>query len=213
MERVIVTAEDLPDEAMMDLVRNCGAVSVKVSLVPDHINALGPSVAIDDIEGLTILGLNPLRALELLAVSQAAARRRRRDGWAAAGRAAGGGARDRDQARLAGTGAVPPARIGRDGQRVQMLKFRSMFVGAERGREELRDLNEQRPDWLFKLDRRPADHAGRPAPAQTRLDELPQLWNVLVGEMSLVGPRPLVAGRARADRRLVARRRLDVSPA
>ncbi len=60
VERVIVTAEDLPDEAMIDLVRNCGAVSVKVSLLPDHIDAIGPSVEVDDIEGLTVLGLNPL---------------------------------------------------------------------------------------------------------------------------------------------------------
>ena len=60
VERVIVNAQDLSDEAMMALIHDCGAASVKVSIVPDHINALGPSVAIDEIEGMTILGLNPL---------------------------------------------------------------------------------------------------------------------------------------------------------
>ena len=116
VERVIVTAQDLSDEAMMDLVRDCGAASVKVSVVPDHINALGPSVAIDDIEGLTILGLNPL----VLSSSSRFLKRLLDVAGATAGILVAAPVLAligrRDQARLARPGPLPPApdRQGRD---------------------------------------------------------------------------------------------------
>ena len=109
VERVIVKAQDLSDEAMMTLIHDCGAASVKVSIVPDHINALGPSVAIDEIEGLTILGLNPLvlssssrflkRSLDIVGATLGIVGRRPDPG----------AARDRDQARLTRARAVSPA--------------------------------------------------------------------------------------------------------
>ena len=70
-------------------------------------------------------------------------------------------------------------RVGRDGQPFTMLKFRTMIDGAER---------ETGPVWAEHRDRR-VTPVGRLL-RRLRLDEAPQLWNVLLGQMSLVGPRP-----------------------
>ena len=69
-------------------------------------------------------------------------------------------------------------RVGLDGKPFEMLKFRSMRVGAE----------EQGPQFARAEDPRTTRIGG--LLRRTSLDELPQLWNVLVGDMSLVGPRP-----------------------
>ena len=82
-------------------------------------------------------------------------------------------------------------RIGRQGEVFKMLKFRSMVVGADSVKEALRGRNEAE-GGLFKIDEDPrVTRVGR-LMRRISLDELPQLLNVLRGEMSLVGPRPLV---------------------
>ncbi|MFB4316848.1 sugar transferase [Actinomadura sp. 21ATH] len=80
-------------------------------------------------------------------------------------------------------------RVGRGGHRFRMLKFRTMVVGADRRRDEVAAPN-ARNGVLFKLrdDPRVTRLGGRLR--RFSLDELPQLVNVLRGEMSLVGPRP-----------------------
>ena len=81
-------------------------------------------------------------------------------------------------------------RVGKDGKRFEMLKFRSMVVDADARKEALRHLNET--SGLFKIENDPRiTRVGRWL-RRTSLDELPQLFNVWRGEMSLVGPRPLV---------------------
>lgn len=80
-------------------------------------------------------------------------------------------------------------RCGRDGKLFKMFKFRSMYVDAEaRLSEILKDNEMDGPAFKMKDDPR-ITRAGRVI-RKTSLDELPQLWNVLKGDMSIVGPRP-----------------------
>jgi lipopolysaccharide/colanic/teichoic acid biosynthesis glycosyltransferase len=84
-------------------------------------------------------------------------------------------------------------RIGRHGDEFEMLKFRSMVANADAIKDKLRHRNEVEGGGLFKIADDPRiTRAGRFL-RRTSLDELPQLFNVLAGSMSLVGPRPLVA--------------------
>jgi exopolysaccharide biosynthesis polyprenyl glycosylphosphotransferase len=80
-------------------------------------------------------------------------------------------------------------RIGRDGRPFEMLKLRSMVVGAELHLESLRPLNESN-GLLFKMKDDPRITPVGRVLRRYSVDELPQLLNVLRGEMSLVGPRP-----------------------
>jgi lipopolysaccharide/colanic/teichoic acid biosynthesis glycosyltransferase len=81
-------------------------------------------------------------------------------------------------------------RVGRNGERFQIYKFRSMVADAEAHKDELLHLNET--DGVFKMSEDPrVTRVGRMLRTSS-LDELPQLINVVRGEMSLVGPRPLV---------------------
>jgi lipopolysaccharide/colanic/teichoic acid biosynthesis glycosyltransferase len=82
-------------------------------------------------------------------------------------------------------------RVGRDGRTFRIFKFRSMVVNADAQKESLRALNEG-GDGLFKVTCDPRVTRVGHFLRRTSLDELPQLFNVLRGEMSLVGPRPLV---------------------
>ncbi len=90
-------------------------------------------------------------------------------------------------------------RIGRGGVLFRCLKFRTMAIDAE---VQLRDLLARNPAARREWDR---DHKLKDDPRITRvgrflrassLDELPQLWNILVGQMSVVGPRPIVKAEA-----------------
>ncbi|HMT06086.1 MAG TPA: sugar transferase [Solirubrobacterales bacterium] len=85
-------------------------------------------------------------------------------------------------------------RCGLNGQEFELYKFRTMVDGAHEMREDLRRETEStgNDDVLFKLDDDPRiTKAGRTI-RRLSIDELPQLWNVLKGDMSMVGPRPLV---------------------
>jgi len=80
-------------------------------------------------------------------------------------------------------------RVGKDGKEFYMYKFRSMVTNAEELLESMLHLNET-TGAMFKMKNDPrVTKVGRFI-RKTSIDELPQLWNVLKGEMSLVGPRP-----------------------
>jgi exopolysaccharide biosynthesis polyprenyl glycosylphosphotransferase len=81
-------------------------------------------------------------------------------------------------------------RYGYMKRRFRMLKFRTMVVDAERRQEELEDRNEA-VGPIFKIKDDPRVTGVGRFLRRSSLDELPQLWNVLTGEMSLVGPRPM----------------------
>ncbi len=101
-------------------------------------------------------------------------------------------------------------RVGSKGRIFTCYKFRTMVSNAEQIRPELAHLN-QRDGLLFKIPNDPRiTRVGRFL-RKYSLDELPQLWNVLKGEMSLVGPRPPLASEVQ-QYRLEHLRRLDISP-
>lgn len=80
-------------------------------------------------------------------------------------------------------------RVGKDEKQFKMFKFRSMCIDAEEKLEELLDHNEV-DGAMFKIKDDPRVTKIGKFIRKTSIDELPQLWNVLKGEMSLVGPRP-----------------------
>lgn len=195
IERVIVSHAGLNCDDQVAFLRRCRALGVKVSVLPHLFDALGTSVEVDDVEGMTVLGLNPpvlsrssrivKRAVDicgsvLLAIPVAPV-------MVAAAAAI----------KLTSKGPVlfKQRRIGRRGEPFELLKFRTMYAEAEEQLDELRALSRD-PHWLH------LDHDPRVTPVgrflrRTSLDELPQLWNVLKGEMSLVGPRPLIESEDR----------------
>jgi exopolysaccharide biosynthesis polyprenyl glycosylphosphotransferase len=101
-------------------------------------------------------------------------------------------------------------RIGRKGRTFRCYKFRTMMANAEAMKVHLQHLNE-RDEVLFKITNDPRiTRVGRVL-RKYSLDELPQFWNVLKGDMSMVGPRPPLADEVKKYE-LQHLRRLDVLP-
>ncbi len=82
-------------------------------------------------------------------------------------------------------------RVGLHGRRFKALKFRTMYINADQLQKELEARNEMQDGVLFKMKDDPRITKVGKFLRRSSLDELPQLFNVLLGEMSLVGPRPL----------------------
>ncbi len=115
--------------------------------------------------------------------------------------------------RIESPGAVffRQTRVGKWGALFSMWKFRSMYVDAEERKKELERRNEMAGGVTFKMKDDPRVTKVGKYIRKGSLDELPQLWNVLKGEMSLVGPRPPVPKEV-ALYSLADRRRLEVKP-
>ena len=88
-----------------------------------------------------------------------------------------------------GTVLYQAQRVGLKGRRFRCYKFRTMDAGADKLKEHLRAMNERQGPFFKMLDDPRITRVGRVL-RRYSLDELPQLWNVVRGEMSLVGPRP-----------------------
>lgn len=102
-------------------------------------------------------------------------------------------------------------RIGLGGQPFRCWKLRSMYIDAEQRKEELLEQNEMDGGTTFKMKRDPrVTRVGRFI-RKASIDELPQLWNVFNGDMSLVGPRPPVPKEV-AQYTARERQRLFVKP-
>jgi exopolysaccharide biosynthesis polyprenyl glycosylphosphotransferase len=209
IDRLVLSHSDLSDTEALEIVRRCKELAIKVSVLPEMFDALGPSVEVDDVEGVTLLGINPpvlsrssrgmkrcldvFGSLALLLVAAPLL-------LAAA-----------IAIKLDSRGPVffRQSRVGKSGKRFQVVKFRTMLPDAEQRRNQL--LAQSRdPNWLH-LDHDPRITRFGHYLRLASLDELPQLWNVLKGEMSLVGPRPLIESE---DRQVAgwARSRLDLTP-
>ena len=102
-------------------------------------------------------------------------------------------------------------RVGRYGRHFRFYKFRSMYVDAEERKKELLAKNESKDGVIFKMKDDPRITRVGKFLRRTSLDELPQLWNVFIGDMSLVGPRPPVPKEVQ-EYTLDDRKRLDVIP-
>ena len=190
VHRVFLIPTSADGETVLEAVRRTSALGVKVSVVPRLFEVVGSAVAFDTVGGVTVLGI-------------------RRPGLSRAGRAA---KRTTDigasalcllaVAPLATIAAIAirldspgpvlfrQRRIGRDGEVFEILKFRSMVDDAEARRAELEALNDSVGNFKLAADPR-ITRVGRLL-RRSSFDEVPQLLNVLRGDMSLVGPRPLV---------------------
>jgi exopolysaccharide biosynthesis polyprenyl glycosylphosphotransferase len=188
IDRVVLAPVSTDATDTLELVRVSKLAGVRVSVLPRLFEAIGSAVEFEDVDGVTLLGL---RRFGLTRSSRAIKR-----------------AFDLFGAGLA-TLAVAPLlalialiirldspgptffrqiRVGRDGRHFCIYKFRTMVDGAEALKEALRDGSA----GLFKLTDDPRTTRVGRILRQSSLDELPQLFNVLRGDMSLVGPRPLV---------------------
>jgi exopolysaccharide biosynthesis polyprenyl glycosylphosphotransferase len=209
VHRVIVAGDASSHQRVLDAIQAAKGLGVRVSLLPRIFDVVGSSVAFDYLGGLTLLGIRRFglssasrrvkRALDVFGSSLAIVVLAPLMGVIAL------------SIKLTSPGPVlfRQTRVGRDGATFEMLKYRSMHDGADARKDELRSRNEA--DGLFKIADDPRmTRVGRFL-RRSSLDELPQLFNVLRGEMSLVGPRPLVLEE---DRRIEGwyRRRLHLTP-
>lgn len=205
----VILSDGAADAELEPMLRDCRKLELKVSVLPKLSDVLGPAVEIDDVEGVAVLGINPpwlprsSRALKrtmdvvmaatllilflpvmlVLAIA----------------------------IKLDSRGPVlfEQERVGKGGRRFKVLKFRTMVRDAERKRAALVAQSSD-PNWL-KVNNDPRITRVGHRIRRFSLDELPQLWNVLRGQMSMVGPRPLIPVE---DERVTgwARGRLDLTP-
>jgi exopolysaccharide biosynthesis polyprenyl glycosylphosphotransferase len=190
VERVIIVPNQLTSDEQLETIRLVKGLGVKVSVLPRLFEVVGSSMEFDDVDGITVLGLRRYglsktswyvkRTFDLVAASTGLLVLAPLMGIFAVA------------IKLTSPGPVlfRQPRVGRRGARFEMLKFRTMYEGADKAKGELLEYCDS--DGLFKmLDDPRVTPIGRIL-RRTSLDELPQLINVVRGEMSLVGPRPLI---------------------
>jgi exopolysaccharide biosynthesis polyprenyl glycosylphosphotransferase len=191
VHRIILAPSTAETSEVAELIRIAKAVGVRVSVLPRMFEVVGASVEFDDVDGLTMLGV---RRFGL--VRSSLFLKRAFDAVAAAIGLlliAPLMAAIAVAIRIDTRGPVfyRQPRVGRDGRHFRIFKYRSMVVDADALKDALREHNEAGAG-LFKITRDPRVTRVGAFLRRTSLDELPQLFNVLRGEMSLVGPRPLV---------------------
>jgi exopolysaccharide biosynthesis polyprenyl glycosylphosphotransferase len=196
IERVVVAFSGEKHEDTLALVRSLGDSNVQIDIVPRLFEVVGPSVGIHTIEGIPVIGLSPAklsrssrllkRSMDILFASLGLivtaplfaiiALRIKRDS--------------------PGPVFFRQTRLGMNMREFTILKFRTMKVdtSSDDHREYIKAVMDPHADTgangLFKADRSDAVTSFGARLRKTSLDELPQLLNVLRGDMSLVGPRP-----------------------
>jgi exopolysaccharide biosynthesis polyprenyl glycosylphosphotransferase len=209
VERLVVAHDEFEADWLFDLLCQARELGMKLSVLPQLFDALGTSVELDEVEGVTVLGVNP----PVLSRSSRFLKRTMDLGGAAVMLLISLPALVviAIAIKLDSKGPVffRQMRIGRGGRCFRLIKFRTMAEDAEERRSAL--LAESKdPGWLL-LDHDPRITRVGAFLRLSSLDELPQLWNVLRGEMSLVGPRPIIEDE---DRQLEGwrRTRIDLTP-
>jgi exopolysaccharide biosynthesis polyprenyl glycosylphosphotransferase len=207
--RVVLSARNVDESELERVLHRCRALALKVSVLPGLADVLGPAVEIDDVEGVTVLGVNPpwlprssraiKRAMDIAVAASLLL-------LSAPVMVASAIAIKLD---TRGPIFFAQERVGKGDRRFSLFKFRTMVVDAEARRAQLLAQSTD-PNWL-KLERDPRITRVGNWLRRLSLDELPQLWNVLRGDMSMVGPRPLIPVE---DDRVQgwARGRLDLTP-
>jgi exopolysaccharide biosynthesis polyprenyl glycosylphosphotransferase len=190
VDRAIVAPGVFNSEETLQTIRLVKSLGVNVSVLPRLFEVVGSSVEFDDLEGILLLGVRR----EGLTSSSRFLKRSMDLAGAALGLAVLApllvGISLAVKLTSPGPVLFRQRRIGRHGREFEMVKFRTMLDGADSRKAELLELNEA--DGLFKIAEDPRlTRVGRFL-RRSCLDELPQLVNVLRGQMSLVGPRPLV---------------------
>ena len=210
VDEVIIALPWTSHQKILRIMNQCAQALVRVRVVPDLFRMTLSTMAVENLDGVPLLGMRepPLR------------------GWQVVFK------RGIDCV-LSSLGLIllwpvmlliyaaikvdspgPPifrqTRVGRGGRRFTCYKFRSMYVDAESRVRTLRDWNEATGP-LFKMRQDPRRTRVGRILRRVSLDELPQLWNVFKGEMSLVGPRPPLASEVEQYQPWHLRR-LDVPP-
>jgi len=210
VHRAIIAPRSADAGEMLNLVRTLKAVGVRVSVLPRLLEVVGSSVEFDDLHGVTLMGV---RRFELTRSSAALKRTFDLVG-------ASVGLLSVAPLMIAAAVAIKlnsrgpvffrQARVGRHGKHFHIFKFRTMVLDAESMKDSLRHRNEAQ-EGLFKIADDPRVTRVGCFLRKSAMDEMPQLLNILRGEMSLVGPRPLVVDE---DIRVQGwhRRRLELTP-
>jgi exopolysaccharide biosynthesis polyprenyl glycosylphosphotransferase len=211
IDRVLLGSSIASHDEMLDLIRTVRRPDVQVSIVPHYFEIFTSRAILDEVEGMPVVTLPPMnlgRSSRLLkrtfdVVVSSTALILLSPLLAAVAIAI----------RLDSPGPAfyRQPRRGRYGSTFQIMKFRTMRIGAEQDRSEVLHMNEV-DGPLFKIKGRdPRVTRVGAFLRRTSIDELPQLWNVVTGEMSLVGPRPFVVYEADQITGW-AQRRLDMTP-
>jgi exopolysaccharide biosynthesis polyprenyl glycosylphosphotransferase len=189
IERVVVTELDMSEPAAERLIEECKAAGLALTFLPQHYGLLGPGIELNRLAELPVLDFrfaDPSRSTEamkrVMDVLISATMLVLLSPLLAAIAIA----------ILLDTGRpvfFRQRRAGKEGEPFEMLKFRTMVVGAEERLGELVDLAKLKQPAFKIVDDPRVTRSGRTL-RRYSLDELPQLINVLRGQMSLVGPRP-----------------------
>ena len=212
VDRVVIAFSRAGHEELLHCIRACRDQGVAVDVVPRLFEFLDGVRALDQVGGMPLLsigtphlarssriakrfvdilasGLLILLLLPLIALIALAIRLESR-----------------------GSVLFRQPRVGKGHRIFGMLKFRSMYRDAEERKTEVLYMNEVDDGVMFKIRKDPrVTRVGRIL-RRLSLDELPQLFNVLTGDMSLVGPRPLIPSETDALDRAWQVRRLDLRP-
>jgi exopolysaccharide biosynthesis polyprenyl glycosylphosphotransferase len=190
---VVIASAGASYDETLERVRAVRRPDVHLSIVPNYFELFASNATIEDLEGVPVVSLPPMRfSRSVRALKRTVDVIASALGLALLSPALAAIA---VLIRLDSRGPVffRQPREGRGGRQFRIVKFRTMVDGAEARRFELAELNDMEAAGpLFKIKEDPrVTRVGRVL-RKWSIDELPQLWNVLRGEMSLVGPRPFV---------------------